>query len=204
MKRAIAIMVVFSVSSSLQAGTASIGSVISQGDLQIDSNPVRTSGTVFDGSVVETGHGAISSADVRLNNNIRLTLHSDSRGALYRDHFVLLHGEAEMAATCSFRTEVTGLAISPAEPRASGLISIGQSGVVTVSVQAGSFRVSKDSGLFLAQVNSQKPLALFPGAGGEWRVGDGRVEDSDRGRHNCYGDDDDRDCDHHHHHHPSR
>ncbi len=205
MKKVIALMVVFSVSSFLSAGTASIGSVISQGDLQIDNHPVRTSGTIFDGSLVETGNGVISSANVRLNNNVRVTLYSDSRGTLYHDHLVLLHGVAQVAATASFRTEVTGLSISSSEPRSNGLISIGRDGVVTVSAQTGDFRVSKNGGPFLTQVSSQKPLAFSPSAGGEWRVGDGRVEGLDRGHHNCYlGDDDDRDCDYHHHHHPSK
>ncbi len=204
MKRTAAIMMVLSISSILSAGTTSIGSVISYGDLQIDNHPVRTSGTIFDGSVIETGSSAISSVDVRLNGNARLTLHSDSRGTIYRDHLVLLRGEAELDAPPSFRTEVTGLTISSSEPRTSGLISIGRDGVVNVSVQAGSFRVSKDSGLFLAQVSSQKALALSPAASGEWRVGNGWGEGFEGDHDHCYHDDDDRDCDHHHHHHPSK
>ena len=204
MKKTAVIIMVLSISSFLSAGTASIGSVISYGDLQIDNHPVRTSGTIFDGSVIETGSSAISSVDVRLNGNVRLTLHSGSRGTLYSDHLVLFHGEAELDAPPSFRTEVTGLTISSSEPRTSGLISIGRDGVVNVSVQAGGFRVSKDSGLFLAQVSSQKPLALSPAASGEWRVGNGWGEGFDGDHDHCYHDDDDRDCDHHHHHHPSK
>jgi hypothetical protein len=140
---------------------------------------------------------------VRLDGNVRLTLFGDSSGTLFRDHFVLLRGEVEVAVTAPFRTEVTGLIVSASEPHTTGLISIEQDGVVNVSAQAGSFQVAKTGGSLLARVSPQKPLALSRTSDGEWRAGNGSNGDFGRDHHHCYVEDDDRDCDHHHHHHPS-
>jgi hypothetical protein len=200
MTRVIGLLVALSVRSFLSAGTTSIGSVVSQGDLRIDDHPVAISGTIFNGSVIETGTGTLSSADVRLHGNVKLTFSGDSRVTLYSDHLVLLRGEAEVDAPGSFRTEVTGLTVSTSDSHTSGTILLGRDGVVNVSALTGSFRVAKAGGLVLAQVTSQKPLALSPAAGGEWRVGNGPEGDFGRDHFRCYVDDDDRDCRHHHHH----
>jgi hypothetical protein len=203
--RAVTFAVLLSASVVLSAGTAPIGSVVSQGDLQIDNYPAQSGATIFDGSVVETGNGSISSADVRRGGNIRLTLRSDSRGTFYRDHLVLLHGGVEVAATDSFRTEASALTISSSSPHADGLVSVGRDGTVIVSAQEGAFRVGKEAGPELARVSSQKPLSFSPTAGGEWRAGEGGPQDSYRDHWNCYAfHDDDRDCDRHHHRHPSK
>src|SRR5271166_248756 len=98
--------VMLCVGSCLAARTVAIGSVVAQGELQIDGHPVQGSGTVFDGTMVETGSESQSSADLRLSNGIRITLHNNSSGTLYRDHIVLVRGEADMAAPDSFRVEV--------------------------------------------------------------------------------------------------
>jgi hypothetical protein len=205
MKRVATIATVCIVNSFLSAATGSIGSAISHGDLRIDNYPVKVSGTIFDGSDVETGMGSISSADVRLNGNSTLTLYSDSRGQFYRDRFVLLRGQVEVAAPSAFHTEATGLVISANEPQTNGLISLGTDGVVHVSAQAGAFRVDNSSGSVLARVSAQNPLSFARQEDGTWQTRSGSNWDFDRDRDRCYvGDRDDRDCDHHHHHHPSK
>jgi hypothetical protein len=192
----------------LSAATTTIGSVVSQGDLRIDSRTVKESGTVFDGSLIETGHGAVSSAAVRLNGNSTLTLYADSRGTFYGDHLILIQGEAKVAAASPFRTEVTGLKVLAAEPYTTGLISVGLDGKVNIEAETGSFSVAKDDGQFLARVTSREPLALYRQANGEWQAGYGSRGEFGRDDRRCYLDDrddhDDRECDRHHHRHPSK
>ena len=62
------------VSSYALAVTPSIGSVTARGETKIDNQQVAGSGTVFDGSVVETGQSIASAADLRLANNVEITL----------------------------------------------------------------------------------------------------------------------------------
>jgi len=203
-RSATAVAIILAISSQVSAGTASIGSVISQGDLRIDNHSVSISGTVFDGSLIETGHGAISSANVRLDGNYKVTLYGDSRGAFYRDRLTLFYGEVKVAASERFRTEVTGLIIVATEPDTTGYISVGRDGVVNISAEAGSFRVAKDGGQFVAQVNAREPMAFHPQANGSWRQGAGSEENFGGDYPRCYVDDDDRDCDRRHHRHRSK
>jgi hypothetical protein len=196
-----------SMSLGITAESLSIGSVISQGDLKIDNHSAQVSGTIFDGSVVETGHGERSSADVRLANGAKLTLYGDSRGALYRDHFVLLSGQVQLAASTSFRTEVSGLVIASTGAGSRGVVSVGPNGSINVFVETGAFQVTKNGGDFLTQIGPNKQMAFSRSEDGRWRLdGDaGHDFDGDRDHHHCYVDaGDDRDCEHHHHHHPSR
>jgi hypothetical protein len=205
MKRLALVLPAIFLMSELSAGTLSIGSVVSHGDLRIDHRPITVSGTVFPGSEVETGSGVSSSADVRLDSGARLTLYDESRGIFYRDHFVLLRGDVSMLTSSSFSTEAHGLTISPVKQPTTGRISIGRDGVVNVSAETGSFRVAKDGGIVLALVTSQEPLSFSPASAGQWQTARGVNEISLRDPYRCYVDAaDDRDCEHHHHLHPSK
>ena len=199
------VTVALSASFGIGAESPTIGSVVSHGDLAIDNHPAQVSGTVFDGSLVETGHGEQSTADVRLANGAKLTLYGDSRGSLYRDHLVLLSGQVQMAGSTSFRTEVSGLVIASAAAGSRGVVSVGPRGSINVFVETGAFRVTKDGGDFLTQIGPNKQIAFSHSDDGKWWSGGDVGSDFDRDHHHCYVDaDDDRDCERHHHHHPSK
>lgn len=195
----------------LVAGTISIGSVASQGELQVDNYPINVTGTVFEGSQIETGSSAQSDAEVRLANGVKLTLYRDSRGTLYRDHFVLQRGAVDVAGSSAFHTEISGLVITPSASHGRGLISLGSEGAVDVLTRAGDLEVTRNGGEVLALVHSQKSLAFARSDDGSWRTGNTSPDDFRDSHHHCYvdgdgdNDRDDRDCGgHHHHHHPSR
>lgn len=192
-------------SSRLFAATQSVGSVVAEGDLWIDNRPVTVSGTVFDGSMLQTGRGPVASADVRFGDDSRLTLRGDTRGTFYRGRLVLHQGEVEVAAPATFRTEVSGLAIHAAEPHSAGIISVRPDGTVDIAAESGSFQVADGAGHLVAEVNAHEPAALYPRAGGGWLVNRGSAKGTRDADHRCYvDDDDDRDCDRRHHHHRSR
>ncbi len=201
LRKLLVIVAISCVSSCVKAGTTSIGSVVAQGQLRIDGHPIQGSGTVFDGTRVETGSESQSTADLRLSNGTKITLHNNSCGTLYGDHFVLVRGEAEMTATGSFRAEVSGLLIQPSEPRTSELISIGPGGDVRVLARTGQLQIVGDHGQVLAQMHTQEPRSFIRTGDRDWQIG----EADSRGFGDGGGDGGGDDHDHHHrHHHHSR
>lgn len=208
LKRLHVITVLLCVSSSLQAGTAPIGSAVTQGDMQIDHYAVKTTGTIFDGSVIQTGASVQSHADVRLGSDAKVSLHNASSGTMYRDHFVLLSGAADLSASPAFHMEVNGLVVRSSDLHSDALISIGPDGTVNVQAHEGSLQVAKDGGTLLTQVSPEQPLTFRHADNGGWQFG-GSSPWFDRDHH-CYVDGGDYDRDghdcggHHHHHHPSK
>ncbi len=142
------------------AASPSIGSVTARGETKIDSYEVRGSGTVFDGSVVETGQSISSGADLRLPGNAEITLGRDSRGTFYRDHIVLERGKAELGITNSFRVQANGLVVEPAEAHASGVVSISPANSVTVEAKNGTLEIRDSSGATVARVRPGQPLTF--------------------------------------------
>jgi hypothetical protein len=152
-------------SCALAASPSIIGSVTVRGETKIDNHDVQGSGTVFDGSVVETGQSISSSADLRLEKNGEITLLRDSRGVLYRDHFVLERGAAQLGLTDSFKIQASGVVVVPTEANSSGIVSIDQANSVTVDAKNGTLEIRNSSGAGLARVRPGHPLAFSSVAG---------------------------------------
>jgi hypothetical protein len=148
------------VGSYAMAASPSIGSVTSRGELKIDSYVVNGSGTVFDGSVVETGQSALSIADLRLGNDAVISLSVSSLGTLHRDHFELQRGMVELSSTNSFRVEVNGLNVAPPQAHSTGLISIEPGNSVKVAAKTGDLEVKDATGRTIALVHPGHPLAF--------------------------------------------
>lgn len=142
------------------AASPSIGSVIARGDTKIDNYEVQGSGTVFDGSVVETGQSISSNADVRLANSAEITLLRDSRGTLYRDRLVLQRGTAQLGLTDSFRVQASGVLVVPVETHSSGIVSIDAASAVTVEANNGVLEIRDSSGASVARVRPGHPLTF--------------------------------------------
>jgi len=138
----------------------SIGSVTARGETRIDNQQVQGSGTVFDGSVVETGQSISSGADLRLANNLEITLSRDSRGTLYRDHFMLQRGTAQLGSTDSFRVQASGVVVVPTEAHSSGIVSIDPANSVTVEAKNGTLEIRNSSGASVALVRPGHPLTF--------------------------------------------
>lgn len=148
------------VSSCALAASTSIGSVTARGEAKIDSHDVQGSGTVFDGSVVETGQSISSGADLRLANSEEITLLRDSRGTLYRDHFVLERGAAQLGLTDSFRIQANGVMVVPTEAHSSGVVSINAANSITVETKNGTLEIRNPAGAGVARVHSGTALTF--------------------------------------------
>ena len=143
--------------SSAEAGTVSIGTASARGDLRVDSYQVKGNATLFNGSVVETGQ---ASADLRLTEGTELTLSSDSRGMLYSAHLVLQQGESEMAASSPFELRANSLHVKPNEANSRGVISLKPGNTLEVASLTGSFGVTNDHGVLLANVRPGRVVSF--------------------------------------------
>lgn len=139
------------------AATVSIGTVSTRGDMRIDSYNVQGNATLFNGSVVETGQ---TPADLRLNKGTQITMSSSSRGTLYSDHLVLQQGASELAASNSFQLQAKGVRITANEPNSRGIISIKAGKTVEVASLNGSFGVTSESGVLLANVHPGRVVSF--------------------------------------------
>lgn len=132
-----------------EAGTVSIGTASARGEMRVDHYNVNGDATLFDGSVVETGK---ASANLRLDKGTEITMSTDSRGTLYSDHIVLQQGASELAPAKSFELQAMGLRVSPNAPNARGVVTFKAKNTIEVASLSGSFGVSNDRGIMLANV----------------------------------------------------
>jgi hypothetical protein len=169
-RRMLAFAMLLSTVSYLGAKTGSIGSVFAHGELRVDGHPVKGSCTAFEGTVVETGSDGQSDADMLLGNGIRITLHSNSQGTLFRDHFVLDRGDAEMYAPATYRLEVDALVVRTTGSSSSARITIGEGHAIGVFAKEGHVEVDGDRGNVLALIEPRNPRSFSRNAGGNWNV----------------------------------
>ena len=144
------------------AGTVSIGTASARGDMRVDSYLVKGNATLFDGSVVETGQ---ATANLRLNKGTEITMSTASRGTLHSDRLVLQQGESELAASSSFQLEANGLRVTPNEPNSRGVVSLKAGNTVEVASLNGSFGVTTDHGVLLANVRPGRVVSFAMKAG---------------------------------------
>lgn len=142
------------------AASPSIGSVTSRGELKIDNFAVNGSGTLFDGSVIETGETSTSIADLRLGHDVAISLSVDSRGTLRHDRFELQRGMVEISSTSSFRVNVNGLNVAPLQAHSSGFISIEPENSVKIVAETGDLEVKGPAGRTIALVHPGHPLTF--------------------------------------------
>jgi hypothetical protein len=145
------------VSSYAMAASPSIGTVTTHGNTRIDNYEVKGSGTLFEGSVIETDG---SSADLRLaNNGAVVTLYGSSRGTLHTDHFLLERGIIKLSSSNSFNVQADNLVVVPAGD-SSGLVTVEDNNSVVVEAEKGTFEVRNAAGTRIAQVHPGSPLSF--------------------------------------------
>ena len=145
------------VSSYAMAASPSIGTVTTRGETRVDNYKVDGSGTLFDGSVIETG---LADADLRLaNSGAVVTLYSSSRGTLHPDHILLERGSIKLSSSNSFNVQADNLVVVPAGD-SSGVVTVQDSNSVIVEAQKGTLEVRNAAGTRIAQVQPGSPLSF--------------------------------------------
>ena len=139
------------------AGTVSIGTANVRGEMHVDSNNVKGNATLFNGSVVETGQ---ASANLLLNKGVQITLSTSSRGTFYSDRLVLQQGQTELTASSPFQLQASGIRVTPNEANSRGVVSLKAGNTVEVASLNGSFGVTNDHGVLLANVRPGRTVSF--------------------------------------------
>jgi hypothetical protein len=167
-------VIVFCMLSYAEAGTVSIGTASVRGEMRVDSYAVRGDATLFEGSSIETGQ---ATASLRLAKGTQITMATRSRGTLYSDHIVLQQGETELVPSKSFELQASGIRVTPNEPNSRGIVSVKPDSTVEVASLNGSFGVTTDRGIMLANIKpgTSFTFAMQAGANNELFSGAGLV-----------------------------
>jgi hypothetical protein len=139
----------------LSIGTAAspaIGIVAAGGSFALDAATVSGSGTLFDGSMVETRKGT---SELKLQNGVRLALDAGTRSRVYRDRLVLEKGTGQIERGGAYRIEAGQFRIEPGQ----GMAKVSVVGPhVRVSALGGPVRVSNASGVLIARLEAGRGL----------------------------------------------
>ncbi len=129
-----------------------IGILTTVGAVRMDNAEVRGTGTVLEGSVIET---SLNPARLTLKNGTRCELSPDSRVKVYDTRFLLEKGATQFHSSGLFPIMVNSLSVAPA---ASSTIRVFKVSPKTLEVSAvsGQAEVRNSSGLLIARV--------FPGS----------------------------------------
>lgn len=149
--------ILFCLLSYAEAGTVSIGTVSARGNMRVDSYTVKGNATLFDGSVVETEQ---ATANLRMNKGAEITMSTGSRGTLYNDHLVLQKGESELAASNTFQLQAYGIRVTANEPNSRAVVSMKPGNTVEVASLSGSFGVTSEHGILLANVHPGRSVSF--------------------------------------------
>jgi hypothetical protein len=139
------------------AGTVSIGTASVRGNMRVDNYVVKGNATLFNGSVVETDQ---ATANLRLNKGTQITLSTNSRGTMYSDHAILQQGETQVIASNSFQLQASNVRVFPNEPNSVGVVSLKPGNTVEVATLTGSFGVSSNNGIMLANVHPGRTVSF--------------------------------------------
>lgn len=132
-----------------------IGIAMARGSFQVNNSAVTGNTTLFDGNVIQTNQ---SSSSVRLANGVRLTLASNSKGAVYNDRLVLQSGETKVDLGSKYQVQSGLVRIVPTGNDSSAQIHIARSRV-EVAVLRGSVNVTNAGGVLLARMVPGPALA---------------------------------------------
>ena len=143
------------------SASAPIGVARAGADFRLDSAPVRSNATVFDGSALESG---ASRLDVMLDKGTHLILTATSRGKIYGDRIVLEKGAAELAKEGSYRIEASSLRVIPDSNSSVAQVELTSPKRVVVAAKAGSVSITISSGTLVARVFPGLALAFDPQA----------------------------------------
>ena len=155
-----AAVLLFTCTSMLGAATvpaSSIGTVTSNGAIQVDGSTIQSNSTLFAGSVVQTS--AVPSS-VRLADGSQLVLNPDSRMTLYRDHAVLEQGLTMQRNAGKYAVIANGLKVSSETSNGTVLVDIQNRTHMEVAVRSGAADVRTPAGDLVARIEPGKALSF--------------------------------------------
>jgi hypothetical protein len=134
-----------------------LGVARGMGDFRIDQATVSQSGTLFDGSLVETDN---TRSELMLKSGSKLTLTGSSRAKVYDDRMVLETGGAELSQSGGYEIEARSLHISASEDAARVQVALESGPRVRVAAINGEVQVRNAKGVLVARITPGMALAL--------------------------------------------
>jgi hypothetical protein len=132
-----------------------IGVATARGSFRLDNAAVTGNGTVFEGSVIETGR---ASGELQLSSGTTMQLGLETRGQVYRDRLVLQKGISEIRNAGSFGVEASTLRIVAEDKGSVGRVEIMDVNKIQVAALRGNFRVTNASGIMIAALSAGRAL----------------------------------------------
>ncbi len=160
--RATVMMLAVGVLATLSASGSAIGMAVANGSFRVDHTSVNGSGTLFDGSVVETAKDA---SDLQLQGGQQLRLGAESRAKVFQGRFVLEQGYSEIVSRAGFQLDARSLQIFAA-PGSSARVKVENNRSVLVAALRGTLRVSNAAGVVVARMEAGNTLVFEPQTAG--------------------------------------
>jgi len=132
-----------------------IGVATAKGSFRLDNAAVRGNGTIFEGSLIETGRAR---GELQLSGGTIMELGLESRGQVYRDRLVLQKGIGEIRDASGFGVEASTLRIVAEEKGAVGRVEIMDANKIQVAALRGNFRVTNANGIMIAALAAGRAL----------------------------------------------
>lgn len=146
-----------------QADPAAIGTVVAEGNFQVDSAPVSGNATIVDGATIQTG---AARSEVRLNNGARMSLGAGTRGRVFQDRLLLEQGEGQIEAGVNYTVQARTLNILSDNAGSRGRIALAGENKVQVAALRGAMRVTNSEGILVARVLPGRAMEFEPQAAG--------------------------------------
>ncbi len=100
-----------------------------------------------------------------MNKGAEITMSTSSRGTLFGDHLVLQQGKSELAASSGFQLQANGIRVKANEPNSRVVVSMKPGNTVEVASLNGSFGVTNEHGVLLANVHPGRVVSFAMQAG---------------------------------------
>ncbi|MBI3680951.1 MAG: hypothetical protein HY235_11210 [Acidobacteria bacterium] len=145
-----------------QAASPAIGVAVARGTFQLEGSSVTGTGTLFEGSMVETGK---ATSELQMQSGARVVLDTGTRSKVYREYLLLERGSGQIERGESYRIRARSLEI---RPTGTGMAKVSLTGMsrVQVAALAAPVRVTNAAGVLVADVAAGRAVELDPqGAG---------------------------------------
>ncbi len=141
----------------IQAATPAIGMASAAGAFEINSAPVNSNATLFDGTRIQNG---TASSRLQLNDGTRVELSPGARATVFGKKLALEKGLGELKSGSGYSIETHGLRITTTDPKSITRVRVGDGNVVLVASANGPAKVFNQAGLFVTEVKPELPLSL--------------------------------------------
>lgn len=135
------------------AASPAIGVAVAQGAFDIDAAKVAGNGTLFDGSILETGK---ATSEFKLQSGVHMMLDAGTRSKVYRDYMLLEKGASQMSGA-NYRISARSLQIEGESAK----VSMDGNRVLVAALNS-PVRVTNSSGMTLANVAAGRAVELEP------------------------------------------